>query len=53
MWQVEQNSGVLMNGFMNVWRWRDGSIRIRSLLTSLSSLLSVNANGYCLLSSMT
>ena len=39
MWQVEQNSGVRMNGFMNVWRWRDGSIRMRSLLTSFSSLV--------------
>ena len=39
MWHVAQNSGVRMNGFMNVWRWRDGSIRIRSLLTSLSVLL--------------
>ena len=34
LWQVEQNSGVRMNGFRNVLRWSDGSMRMSSRLTA-------------------
>src|SRR3954471_19265830 len=42
-----------MNGFMKVFRWSDGSMRISSRFTARSVELPENANGYCGDSSMT
>ncbi len=53
MWQVEQNSGVRMNGFRNVFRCSEGSIRMSRRFTARRALESEKANGYCLDSSMT
>src|SRR5437867_10546873 len=53
LWQEEQNSGVRWKGFRKVFRWSDGSIRIRSRLSARSVSFFENANGYCLDSSIT